>query len=150
MHQHKPTGAALAVDIATLLAAAILFAGIRTLFAACGPKEDGSWMTCHHAQSAVWAVACAILVQALVKVFYRGRGMHGVKAGLSFAIAVQGAVCALLPGTFIPLCMMQSMRCHTLMRPAVTVLCVLLVIAGVLGSVVHIRQCGRHHEKTDG
>ena len=34
--------------------------GIRTFFAPCGPKEDGSWMSCHWAGQAVTGTAAVL------------------------------------------------------------------------------------------
>ena len=33
-----------------------------------------------------------------------------------------------LPGRLIPLCMMETMRCHVIMQPAVTVIAVLNIV----------------------
>ena len=142
MKQHGVTRIA---EIAVLVFSICLTIGIRTLFKACDAKEDGSWMTCHWAEQAVFAVSVAILIAACALVFYNGRGHHGVKAGISFAIAVQAAVCIAVPGVFIGLCMMDTMRCHTVMRPAVIVVCLLVCATAVISCYLNRKQCGMHH-----
>ena len=159
----KETKAATIADIAVFVFTVILFTGIRAVFHACDAVQDAAagthmmsadaavqvtWMSCHWAERAVWLAAGAMLVQAVALLVYRGRGRHGIKAGLSLAITVQSAVCALIPGVGISLCMMETMRCHTVMRPSVTVLCILLTVSSLAGTFLHHRQCGMHHAQT--
>ncbi|MBR0171492.1 MAG: DUF4418 family protein [Lachnospiraceae bacterium] len=141
----KKNNPASVIDVIILLLCLLLTAGIKLVFHACAPKEDGSWMTCHWAEQAVFAIGVAMVIQALALLLYDRQGKHGVKAGISFALAIQGIICAVLPGILINLCMMQDMRCHTLMRPAVIVLCILTAACAIAGCVRHRAQCGAHH-----
>lgn len=116
-------------DILLLLFSAMDLIGIRTFFAPCGLKEDGSWMSCHWAGQAVTGAAVVLVVLALVHLLVRDRGM---KLGLDAGLAATAVCSALLPGTLISLCMMADMRCHRLMVPGVTVCAVLVVMSAVL------------------
>ncbi len=125
-HKTRRVGAG---DCLLLIFGIIFLVGIRTVFAPCGPKEDGSWMTCHWAGQALTGTAAVLLVLALVHLLLRDRGM---KVGLDVGIAVVAVFSALLPGKLIGLCMMPDMRCHQLMVPGATVCAVLMVLAAVL------------------
>ncbi len=119
-----------------LLSAAELI-GIRTFFAPCGPKEDGSWMTCHWAGQAVTGTAVVLLVLALVRILVRDRGM---KVGLDMGMAAAAVLSALLPGRLIGLCMMPDMRCHQLTVPGTAVCAVLVVLAAALDAGLRLRK----------
>ena len=90
-------------DILLPLAALLFLLGLLFVFSPCGAKEDGGWMSCHWAAQALKGVAALALVLAL-----------------------------LIPGRLIGLCMMASMRCRSLMAPAVTVFSVLLLALALL------------------
>ena len=116
-------------DILLLLFSVVELIGILTFFAPCGPKEDGSWMSCHWAGQAVTGTALVLVVLALVHLLVRDRGM---KLGLDVGLAVTAICSALLPGKLIGLCMMADMRCHRLTVPGVTVCAVLVILATAL------------------
>ena len=112
-------------DIVLLALALIMFVGLVTFLQPCGPKDDGSWMSCHWAGQALLGVAGAMLALAAVRLFVRS----GVKLGLDIGSAVLAGLAMLLPGHLIGLCMMDTMRCHAVMTPGVTVLSILSVAA---------------------
>ena len=118
-------------DIALLVLSAALLIGVLTVFAPCGPKEDGSWMTCHWAGNAVAGAAAVLTVCAIVRMLVRG-----TKLGLDFAMISAAALAALLPGQLIHLCMMADMRCRAVMTPAVRVLSVLIAVVAVVDIVL--------------
>ena len=99
--------------------------GALFVFGPCGPKEDGSWMTCHWAGQAVTGVAALLLVLELVRLFV---GDNRVKLGLDIAAIPAALLAALIPGHLIRLCMMADMRCRSVMSPAVTVFSVLMIV----------------------
>ncbi len=103
----------------------VMLVGSLTLFRACGPKDDGSWMRCHSAQNmAVIASAVLILVTALTAFV----GNRLAKVVLLF-ICVQGSVAILLiPGVFMPLCMMHTMRCYTVFQPFIRIFSILEIL----------------------
>ena len=134
-------------DFMAAIFSIVLLAGIRTGFSACGPKEDGTFMNCRQAEETVFVLALVLLVLSLINLLYRGRGQHGIKAGLCLSMVPLSAACARVPGAVIRLCMMETMRCHTTMRPAVLVLCLLLAAVSLAGFVLHRKECGAHHAR---
>ena len=112
-------------DWCLLIVSALFLVGIRTVFAPCNPKEAGAWMTCHWAGQAVTGVAAVLVVQA---------GLHlllskpGHKLGVAAAMIPTSLLAAILPENLINLCMMGTMRCHGVTRPAVLVFSLLLAI----------------------
>ena len=124
-------------DILLFVFSVVELIGIRTFFAPCGPKEDGSWMSCHWAGQAVTGTAAVLVVLALVHLLVQDRGM---KLGLDAGLAATAICSALLPGKLIGLCMMAEMRCHRVMVPGVTVCAVLVVMTAVLDAWMR-REC---------
>ena len=116
-------------DILLLVFSVVELIGIRTFFAPCGPKEDGSWMSCHWAGQAATGTAAVLVVLALVHLLVRNRG---VKLGLDAGLVAVAVCSALFPGKLIGLCMMADMRCHRLTVPGVTVCAVLVVLSAAL------------------
>ena len=47
---------------------------------------------------------------------------------------------AFVPGVTVKLCMMNNMRCHTAMRPAVIVICVILAIVTAVDIVIQKKK----------
>ena len=45
-----------------------------------------------------------------------------------------------LPGRLIPLCMMETMRCHTVMTPGVTVSVIVLAVVYVIDIFVQFKR----------
>ena len=113
-------------DAILLVLGASLLAGVLTVFAPCGAKEDGGWMTCHWAGNAVAGVAAVLTALAVMRLFVKNTKM---RLGLSASMIPVALLSALLPGRLISLCMMPSMRCRAVMSPAVTVLSVLIIAA---------------------
>ena len=104
---------------------AVFFVGIQTIFAPCAPYEDGKWMTCHWAGEALLGIAAVMLVMSLLHLLPLRTGM---KEGLVIAMIPVSFLIIVLPGRLIPLCMMETMRCHVMMQPAVTVIAVLNIV----------------------
>ncbi len=121
------------IQTAALLLSIFLAAGVKLLFHACGPKEDGTFMNCHTAENAVCTGGIVLAVFFFIILFLRSRKAAGI---LSFLAAAGAVGTALLPNTLIHLCMMTDMRCHSIMKPTVVLICaaiaILAVIAGVL------------------
>ena len=107
------------LDAATLLLSASFAVGMKTFLAACGPHEDGAWMSCHWAEAALFALAVVLTVQAAIRLALRAPG--AALAMLPVALAA-----AIVPGGLIPLCMMRTMRCQMVMKPGATVFAVLI------------------------
>ena len=82
-------------------------------------------MTCHWAGEALLGIAAVMLVMSLLHLLPLRKGM---KEGLVFAMIPVSFLIIVLPGRLIPLCMMETMRCHVIMQPAVTVIAVLNIV----------------------
>lgn len=108
-----------------------LAVGVMLVFHACGPKDDGTWMSCHYAQLTVFGFALAMTFFSIIAFF-----MHGTLYRVIRLLLIVCAVMAMLvPGNFISLCMMNEMRCRAVMRPSVILLGILIVIFAVIAMV---------------
>ncbi|MCR5540230.1 MAG: DUF4418 family protein [Ruminococcus sp.] len=126
-------------DITGLVLSLLLAVGSLTFFRACD-SEEGRHMACHWAQNAVTLIGIVLAVQSLAKLLTRHKG---VKAGLAIGIATLAAAVIFIPGTAINLCMMKTMRCHTVFRPAVTVVSSLLAAVSVIDAVTNLKRLGK-------
>ena len=121
-----------ALDLVLLCLGLVFFVGILTVFQPCGPREDGSWMSCHWAGRALAGVAGTMLLLAAFRLAVKPE----VKRGLDLALLVLCALAALLPGRLIALCAMPDMRCRTLMAPCAVVFPVLTALTALLDLIV--------------
>lgn len=115
-----------ATDIALTIISFLFLIGTKTIFGSCGPKEDGSFMTCHWAGQALFGIACVMAVLAILHLVICS---EGVRMGLDLAFCALAALVFWLPGKLIPLCMMPSMHCRMTMKPGSMVFAALLIIA---------------------
>lgn len=124
-------------DILLLVLNLIFFVGIQTVFAPCEAHPDGSWMTCHWAGQALMGIAAALLAIAVMHlVIPRAQ----VKLGLALAMIPISVLALVLPDHLIGLCMMETMHCHTVMEPAVTVLSLLNIMTA--GADIYVYRKG--------
>ena len=124
-------------DVLLLVLNLIFFVGIQTVFAPCEARPDGSWMTCHWAGQALIGVAAVLVVIALMHlVIPRAQ----VKIGLSLAVIPVSILAFAVPDHLIDLCMMETMHCHTVMEPAVTVLSLLNIMTA--GADIYVYRKG--------
>ena len=126
-------------DVLLLVLNLIFFVGIQTVFAPCEARPDGSWMTCHWAGQALMGIAAALLTIAVMHlVIPRAQ----VKIGLSLAVIPVSVLAFAVPDHLIDLCMMETMHCHTVMEPAVTVLSLLNVL--LAAADIYVYQKGEN------
>ena len=124
-------------DILMVVLNLIFFVGIQTVFAPCEARPDGSWMTCHWAGQALMGIAAALLAIAVMHlVIPRAH----VKLGLALAMIPISVLALVLPDHLIDLCMMETMHCHTVMEPAVTVLSLLNIMTA--GADIYVYRKG--------
>ena len=123
-------------DYIILILGAVYVIGILTFAKACGKTEEGSWMSCHWAQQAVLAFAAVLLVIALLHFILSN---NRIKQGLSIASILCAAAAAAVPGILISLCMMDTMRCHSVMRPFTIVMSGLWIIAAFLDILLNLK-----------
>ena len=126
-------------DVLLLVLNLIFFVGIQTVFAPCEARPDGSWMTCHWAGQAVIGIAAALLAIAVMHLVIP---RTQVKIGLSLAVIPVSVLAFAVPDHLIDLCMMETMHCHTVMEPAVTVLSLLNVL--LAAADIYVYQKGEN------
>lgn len=115
----------------------LLSVGVMTVFSACGMKEDGTWMRCHGAQNAVELGGFLLFFLFSFGAILKSRGL---KLFL-FAAGVIGTVgLFFVPGDIMPLCMMKTMRCHTVFQPFVRLVSAVIVVSGAAGFVRAMRS----------
>ena len=125
------------IDIILVIVEVLFLTGVLTVFKACGPKDDGSWMTCHWAGQAAIGVAVVLLIIAIVHMIVPAAK---VKLGLALAIIPVSILVAVIPGCLINLCMMDTMRCHTVMRPFIIIMSVITIILSVIDILVQRKK----------
>lgn len=122
-------------DIILLGLSVLLTIGSFTFLSACGPHEDGKFMSCHWAQLAVTGLGMVLVAQSIIHIV---TGSNSVKQGLSMGIIPASVLSALIPGVFISICKMDSMRCVSVMRPGVMIIS--FIITGVAIVDIIIQQ----------
>ena len=127
------------LGIAELLLGGILAVGSFTVFAACG-EHEGKYMACHWAQNAVVLIGTVIVITALIKLFAKNSGVKAAFAVTHFLLAVGTAF---IPGKIINLCMMETMRCQTVFKPAVLVISLILAVVSGIEAVIAVKNSGR-------
>lgn len=123
--------------IVLLCLSIFLCLGTKFLFHACEAGEDGSWMACHWAEQAAAGTAAVLTVQAVLLLIIKDAKE---KAGIAFSMAAAALLAAAVPGGLIRLCMMADMQCRAVMRPAVTVLGILIALTALAAGVVMQRK----------
>ena len=116
---------------------ALLLAGGVTVFSACEPKPDGTWMHCHQCQNMVAGSAVGLIAlygaSALVT-------KKPVRLALLALAVIASIVVFFIPGGICPLCMMKTMRCHTVFQPFVRIMSVLVAGSGVGALVASFKK----------
>ena len=125
------------LNAAAIVLCIILAAGVKLVFHACGPKEDGSWMHCHTAENTICISAVGMTLLLLGVFLLRNR--KGAFA-LSLLTTVAAALTALLPNTIIHMCMMTNMRCHAVMKPTVILLSVIIALISLITGIMRLRE----------
>ncbi len=113
-----------AIDIVLVAVCAVFLIGILTFLGPCGPKEDGTWMNCHKAGTALTVLAAAAAALSIVHAF----APLAAKRLADVVLLLCGLVSAYLPGNVISLCMMPQMQCRSVTRPGAIVFGVLIAV----------------------
>ena len=115
----------------------LLSLGVMTVFSACGMKEDGTWMRCHGAQNVVELGGFVLFFLFSFGAILKSRSLRL----FLFAAGVIGAAALFfVPGDIMPLCMMKTMRCHTVFQPFVRLVSAVIVVSGAAGFVRVLRS----------
>lgn len=125
--------------IAEAVLALVLVIGSLTVFRACDSAE-GRHMACHWAQNAVTLAGAVLTVQSVIRIFISDRG---IKTGLSVGIVLLSAAVIFIPGHVISLCMMETMRCHTVFKPAVIVIASVMTVVSGIDAVTGLIRTGK-------
>jgi uncharacterized membrane protein len=125
-------------SVITILAGILLFLASAFLFQ-CPKMESGAYMNCHKANVAVAVLACLIVVGGIALLFGKKRGILIL---LSAAVAVAGAVSALVPGVLVQLCMMPGMTCRSIFRPVDVICSAVILLSAAIRLIVEIRGEG--------
>jgi len=125
------------IDIILFVLSGILCFGTAFVFHACPAKDDGSWMLCHWAEHVVVALGAVLFFLSAFRIFMVDNKM---KAGISVSFIPLSIATLLVPGVLVKLCMMASMRCHTIMRPSVIVLCILICALSLVDTIIRLKK----------
>jgi len=119
---------------------ALLVVGVLTFAGPC-VHDDGSHAACYAASQAILVAGIVALVASAAGAVMRNSLAQGM---LAVSVVLASAFAAASPGVFFPLCMMQTMRCHLIMRPFALVVGVVACICGIVAAVVAFRaKAGR-------
>ena len=116
---------------------ALLLAGGVTVFSACEQRADGSWMHCHQCQNMVAGSAVGLIA------LYGASALatkKPVRLALLALAVITSVVVFFIPGGICPLCMMKTMRCHTVFQPFVRIMSVLVAGSGIGALVASFKK----------
>ena len=118
-------------NLRTLKALAVILAvlyaiGSVTFFRACPAKEDGSFMGCHYTQLTNTLFGVLYVIMTLADMFIPEK--YGFSKGLAAAVIISASVITVAMLSVLPFCMMNTMRCHTTMRPFSIVLSLAIAV----------------------
>lgn len=125
------------LKIVCFIGSLILMIGSQTVFRACGPAEDGTWMNCHNAQMYVFYLSIALTALALAGIFVKNRMASAVIYSASAVLAV---IVMLIPGVIVHMCMMETMRCHMLLKPFALIMGILTLVFALISLAAVIRR----------
>ena len=116
---------------------ALLLAGGVTVFSACEQRADGSWMHCHQCQNMVAGSAVGLIALYGASALATKKPVRLVLLALAVIASV---VVFFIPGGICPLCMMKTMRCHTVFQPFVRIMSVLVAGSGIGALVASFKK----------
>ena len=116
---------------------ALLLAGGVTVFSACEQRADGTWMHCHQCQNMVAGSAVGLVALYGASALVKNKPVRLVLLALAVIASV---VVFFIPGGICPLCMMKTMRCHTVFQPFVRIMSVLVAGSGIGALVASFKK----------
>ena len=135
------------LDCVLLILSTVLCLGSAYIFHTCAAKEDGSYMTCHWANVAVSATSALLIFDSILLFLFRD---SKAQAAICFSMLPITVLIALYPNTLIPMCMMASMRCLSVFRPAVWIFDGLIAITALINCLVYTFRKPNHNRPMDG
>lgn len=115
-----------------LVLALLLAIGAATFLGPC-MHEDGAFGTCHWAGQMLMGLGIVLAVQSLTSLLFADAKM---REGISLSMVPVALLAALTPGVIIPLCMMETMRCNMIMRPAAMLMAALIGVLSAIDAVL--------------
>ena len=132
-----------AMDVTKVLVCAVLLVGLFTVLHPC-LHEDGTKGMCASAWTGTVAVAGIAAEHGILEMFFENRKIRTLNSVIMLAAAV---VCFLMPGVFFRLCMMETMYCHTVMKPGIRILSVCLAGLSLVNLIGLMRKKDVHRKK---
>lgn len=117
--------------ILILLVSILFLVGMMTFLSPCGPKEDGTFMSCHQAGMALRILSGAAVIVSAAALF---RPAFARIADI--LLVIFGIAAIVIPGNIIHLCMMPEMRCRAVMKPGAMVFAILLIALAAADLVI--------------
>ena len=124
------------IPLATLVLAVIIAFGSVSFLGPC-VHEDGSFGACHWAGQALLGVGILVAVQSIAALLCKD---GSVRRGILLAMVPSALLGIFIPGTLIHLCGMATMRCRSVMRPAMSILFGLILVLTVIGLLTERRK----------
>ena len=111
----------------------LLMIGEKTFLRPCSARPDGTFMTCHWAGESVYVLSILLFFGAMLMLIIRKQEVYAALEGMVILICL---LMKHLPGGFIPLCMKKDMRCWSVMRPGVGLLCALVILLAIVVEIL--------------
>lgn len=123
-----------------LLFSVLAAVGVKTFLGPC-VHEDKAFGPCHWAGQALFGISLLMSAQSIAVLAAHKNSQ--LSRGLFLAMALTSVLGMLIPGPVISLCGMATMRCRSLMRPAMTIL---LGLAGLIALTAFFLTMGSSSE----
>ncbi|SFB85183.1 DUF4418 family protein [Butyrivibrio sp. YAB3001] len=102
--------------------------GPQTIFAVCGPMENGKFMKCHWTAQAELGIGFVIAFLAVLILFFAS---SQIRIGLHFGIIAALVATVFIPTKLIGVCGGEHMQCNALTKPALLVLGAIGIVFGI-------------------
>lgn len=134
------------ISLISLIAGLLLAVGSMTVFRACGPKDNGTWMNCHNAQIGVACCGVGLAILCAIAVFVKNKAVQAICSAAALVLSVTAFM---VPGNLVHMCMLDNMRCQAVLKPfarSMASLIALLSLWNVLYMVMGKRESGQETE----
>lgn len=125
-----------------LLLSILIAAGSVSFLGPC-VHEDGTFGACHWAGQAMLGIGLLLCLQSLAALLIWD---NRIRVGIFLSCLMTAILGLVTPGTLIDLCRMSTMRCRSLMHPAMLILCGLCTLLSLLGIFQEWKRNTHHIE----
>ena len=125
------------MDIVLLLVSLWMFFGVKLVFHACEAMDSESIMACHWAEQLIFGVAGVLVLQSILLI---ATARKGTRLGISLSMIPTALLTTVIPGTLVKLCMMNTMRCQSVMKPAVITMGIVTAICALTNAILEWRE----------